>query len=273
MTNVLRDAFPENSVLRAETLRAAAARSRLYVIFLTPRSGSTWLTELAMNTGALGAPQEWFNEGWILTDYNALGCVPPRPRGTLDVNAYVDEIVDEGRGVAGLELSMQQALLLRGLIDGPFDPSWLKATFYLRRRDIAAQAVSLYRSVVSNRYHSYQRNSPKELRAFANAEYDRERLLGFLGFIIKVERTFGALFKSCGLAPIPLLYEDLEADPLAALRRIALAIGVEPPERVPPTTLKVMRDETSAVWRERLMSDLPADMGAAIREIRPAPGS
>jgi trehalose 2-sulfotransferase len=131
MKNLLRDAFPADSNLRAETLTAAAERSRLYVIFLTPRSGSTWLTELAMNTGVLGAPQEWFNDGWIYTDQPALGCLPPRLRKIEDVNQYVKAIVDEGRGTAGLELSVFQATMLCEMIERPFDPRWLAASFYL----------------------------------------------------------------------------------------------------------------------------------------------
>jgi trehalose 2-sulfotransferase len=259
MRNLLRGAFPVSSVLRADTIKAAAGRSRLYVIFLTPRSGSTWLTELAMNTGALGVPHEWFNDTWIYTDEPALGCLPPRSRGIAEVNEYVDAIVDEGQGIAGLQLSVFQAAMLQEMIDCPFDLRWLKACFYLRRRDLAAQAVSLYRSVVSGRFHSYQ-STPQHIQAFEAVEYDHDSILKWLRFLIECEQRFSELFRSCRIRPISLFYEDLLADPLGMLRQIARGIDVMPPQSLPSTTLSIMRDGANALWREQLAKNLSPDI-------------
>ncbi len=270
MKNLLRDAFPANSVLHASTLKEAASRSRLYVIFLTPRSGSTWLTELAKNSGVLGTPQEWFNDGWIYTEKPALGCLPPRLRGLADVNEYVDAIVDEGPGIAGLELSVFQALMLREMIDGPFDPRWLAATFYLRRRDLAAQAVSLYRSVASGRFHSYQ-IQPEAVQAFEAVEYDFDGLLKWLQFLIECEQRFDDLFRSCGLSPVPLYYEDFLKDPLGLLQQIAWRLGATTPQNLPPTSLTLMRDATSAAWRERFVKDIPESVRMSVDPNRLSP--
>lgn len=264
MKNLLRGAFPNNSTIRTDTLRAAAQRSRLYIIFLTPRSGSTWLTELATNSGTLGAPQEWFNQGWIYTDELALGCRPPIVRGISDVNLYIDDIVDEGNGVAGLELSVHQAIMVRQLLDGPFDPNWLTATFYIRRRDLIGQAISLYRSVGSGLFHSYQ-DKAEQLKSFASMEYDHDKAIDWLRHIIDSERRFDEeLFKSCELSPIPLFYEDLQADPLTVLQMIAQAVGSPALTHLPKTTLRVLRDSKSLDWRERLSNNLPNDIRGAI---------
>jgi LPS sulfotransferase NodH len=256
MKNLLRDAFPTNSVLRASTCSAAAARSRLYVILLTPRSGSTWLTELLIGAGYLGAPQEWFNDGWIYSEEPALGCLPPKLRGLSDVNDYLDAIVDEGRGVAGLELSVFQAEMLGDLMDGPVDPNWLTAVFYLRRRDLFSQAVSLYRSVASGRFHSYQ-NSADQIEAFNSTPFDLEKLIEWLNFLILCEKKFAEAFERYRLRPIDLFYEDLVRDPLAMVQKIASAIGVEPPQSLAPASMSVLRDSTSADWRERLAQATP----------------
>jgi trehalose 2-sulfotransferase len=189
------------------------AGPRLWNDFLIPRSGSTWLTELATNTGALGVPHEWFNDNWIYTDEPVLGCLPSRLRGIAEVNEYVDAIVDEGQGIAGLQLSVFQAAMLQEMIDSPFDPRWLKACFYLRRRDLAAQAVSLYRSVVSGRFHSYQ-STQQHIQAFKAVEYDHDNIIKWLHFIIDCEQQFSQLFRSCRIRPISLFYEDLLVDPL-----------------------------------------------------------
>lgn len=267
MKNLLEGAFPTNSVLRASTCKAAASRSRLYIIFLTPRSGSTWLTELVMSAGRLGAPQEWFNDGWIHTEEPALGCLPPKLRGISDINAYVDAVVDEGGGVAGLQLSVFQAAMLGELLDGPVDPKWLRAIFYLRRKDLYAQAVSAYRSVASGRFHSYQ-NSADQIDAFNSVKFDQEKLIEWLNFLIISEKKFAELFERRRVQPIDLYYEDIVLDPLGTLREIASAIGVDPPRSLGPTSLTVMRDSTSADWRERLARATPPETRAWIESRR-----
>jgi hypothetical protein len=53
---------------------------------------------------------------WIYTDELVLGCKPPKVRGISDINQYFNVIVDEGNGVAGLRLSVFQALMLKGRV-------------------------------------------------------------------------------------------------------------------------------------------------------------
>lgn len=259
MNNLLRGAFPENSLLRADTLRRAADRASLYVIFLTARSGSGWLTDLATNTGSLGCPHEWFNYDWVYTDRPALGFLPPRLRGVGDINAYVDQIVDEGHGVAGVELSIFQALMLYELIEQPVDLQPVKAFFYLRRRDIVAQAISLYRSIASQLFHSYERTG-ESIRRFNEVPYSYEGIWEWLRSLIDDERRFRELFDSCGIAPTSFFYEDLLENPLAILRQISEALGVTPPDAIPKTSLEIMRDETSKKWQAQFLRELPPDI-------------
>jgi len=212
-----------------------------------------------MNTRVLGSPQEWFNDSWIYSDQASLGCRPPRLRGLTDINAYVDDFIDEGGGVAGIELSVFQAMMLQELIDGPFDPDWLAASFYLRRRDVVAQAISLYKSVSSNRFHSYQ-DGEVALKAFRDVEYDRDGILHWTRFLLDSERRFEEMFEACRIAPASLFYEDLQSDPLGVLGTIARAVGVEAPVGLPDTTLTIMRDDQSSDWGARILADLPEDL-------------
>jgi trehalose 2-sulfotransferase len=257
MKNLLRGAFPGNSVLSIETLRRARTRSKLYVIFLTPRSGSTWLTELALNSGELGCPQEWFNDEWIYSDELHLGCAPPRLRGISDVSAYIDSIVDEGQGTAGIELSVYQAMMLRELLDEPFDPTLLNASFYLRRKDKAAQAISLYRSVLSGYWHSYQ-SDPGQLLSFKSTQYDFDEILKWRRHIDEIEARFDKLFYACGFDPIRIYYEELCRDPLGILNRICVALGKQPLRELPRSSLGILRDAISTDWEERFARELRA---------------
>jgi trehalose 2-sulfotransferase len=259
----VRGAFPGGDSLHAGALQALAKRSRLYAIFMTPRSGSTWLTELVMNAGGLGVPQEWFNEIWVHMKEPSIGCRPPRLRGVTEINEYVAEIVGEGQGIAGIELSLSQALNLGELIDQPFDPSWFAASFYLRRKNLIAQTISLYRSAVSGVFHSYQ-DSPEERQVFNAVEFNYSHLLHWLKFLIRCERRFEALFRVYNIRPIPLYYEDIVADPLRALRHIARGIGGPPVTKIPDTSLTVLRDRKSAEWQDRFLKSLPHSMFATL---------
>lgn len=263
MLNRLKSAFPLGSVIRSDTLRRSSKSSRIYVIFIVPRSGSSWLTELAMNSHTLGAPQEWFNEDWIYSNEPALGCLPPRMRGTSEINEYIESIIDDGNGVAGIELSLFQTLMLHELLDSPFDQSWIAASFYLRRYDLAAQAVSLYRSATSGRFHSYQ-SKPHEIHQFNSVEYHHDKLVETLYFLIDYEARFDRLFASCNIQPVPLYYEHLQSDPLRVLERLAASIGSPAPLVIPKTSLTPLRDATSAEWRRRLVSRLPSDIVSSV---------
>jgi LPS sulfotransferase NodH len=239
----------------------------LYAIFIMPRSGSTWLTELAANTNRLGTPHEWFNEHWIYTDKLSLGYRPPLVRGISDVNKYVESIVEEGAGVAGIELSISQTMMVPDLLDEAFDPKLFSATFYLRRRDVIAQAISSYRAGTSGRWHSYQ-SSPEQMRSFNSVQYDLDALVYTVKVLLETESKFLNIFHDCAISPISLFYEDLQADPLSALREMAVAIGISPPDTIPETTLTIMRDETSRVWCDRLNSELPMDLAELVEARR-----
>ena len=265
MDNLLFRAFPENSTLRVNTLRAASERAKLYIIFMTPRSGSTWLTELIKNAEALGIPQEWFNDTWIYSEEEALGCRPPRLRGTLDINDYVNSIVNECNGIAGIELSAYQAIMLRDLLDTNFDPQILSTSFYLRRRDIVSQAVSLYRSISSSRFHSYQ-NDKHTVDLFNSVEYRYNGILESLNMILDSERIFSELFAECNIIPNYIFYEDLVSDPLAELNKIGWTLGTPYQSVLPMTSLSIMRDTRSASWASQFTSELPSEIFNIIQE-------
>src|SRR5262245_3349013 len=103
--NTLEPYFKDGSRIRIANLQELTNKRDLYVIFLTPRSGSTWLTDLLRLTGTLGCPQEWLNPGFLGGSEMALGCIPPRVSGIYEVNDYLDDVLKQQHGaVAGIEL-------------------------------------------------------------------------------------------------------------------------------------------------------------------------
>jgi len=243
--NPLVQTFRDGSVLSATAIREAAKAHRLYVLFILPRTGSTWLTELARGTKVLGTPQEWFNEEWIQTSEPALGCLPPKARGTLNINDYVESIVDDAVEAVGVELTINQVRLVHDLIEGAIDVKEV-TWFYLRRRDLVSQAISLYRSAASGLFHSYQDIAFAE--RLNEVKFDGPGILRSMSFLVDCEVLFEDFFKECRILPCPLFYEDLIADPLVFLQLMAKTIGCSVPTRLPSTTLQVLRNSRSVEW-------------------------
>lgn len=237
-------AFPENSVLDVDLFDRLAETSTLYVILILPRSGSTWFCEMIGATGGLGLPQEWFNAGFVQRDKLHLGCKPPKVRGISDINRYVEEIVDEGDGVAGVQLSYWNALSLTELTDGRIPIGKIK-WFYLRRRDVLAQAISLFKSVESGYWHSYQ---PQQDKLDA-VQFDQDKCIKMLEQIIEDEIRLEKMMSGCGINPVRLFYEDIQAHPLQSLRMFAQLIGQRPPNSLPETELKKLRRSNADSWK------------------------
>jgi LPS sulfotransferase NodH len=249
----LERAFPASSVLRASTVTALKRQSTLYVMFIIARSGSTWLTDMAMRGGRLGAPQEWFNDEWIQGAEPALGCKPPRLAGTGDINEYATRCVADHRstiGLMGVQLSYHQTLGLMRAMEDPAAAATLPL-FYLRRRNILAQAISLYKSVESGLFHSYQNTGKNTV--FTAPAYDQQKIALWLGHLVDCEAGFAALFASCGAAPVALFYEDMVARPAEYLAMIEHRItGHTPPAAVAPASpLRQLGDAQSLAWEER----------------------
>ena len=49
-----------------------------YIIFFTPRSGSTWLGDLLVSTKFAGKPREWFNPQHLKKSVEQFGSVTPQ---------------------------------------------------------------------------------------------------------------------------------------------------------------------------------------------------
>ena len=249
-------AFPDGASIRPEVLRGAASGRRLYAIFVIARSGSTWLTELARNTGVLGGPQEWLNPNFCLATEQHLGCPPPVHFGTTEINEYILAFIrhSETAGIAGIELSWPQieALSTRALAGVDF--SFLSTCFYLRRRDVVAQSISLYRSAASGFFHSYQ-TLPYLRNQFQEVEYDADAIAGNMVHLIDCENAFEEMFLSCGLTPIRWFYEDLVAAPAKVIQQMAAGLRTCLDSDNPGSTLMKLADVKNTEWVARFQVD------------------
>jgi len=257
MGNLIADAFPANPIISIATSNRILKGKRVYVIFFLPRSGSTWLTELASKDGRLGTPHEWFNEWWIYGDGELLGCVPPRVMGTHDINEYIERVVEMYRspnGVMGLEISLTQMRMLIKIVENPHSIKGVLTVFYLRRRNLVAQAISIYRSVATSYFHSFQDDSEARSR-FDALDYSGDAIAGCMQDIINYENSFEELFATCGIKPHRFFYEDIVADNSHVLDWMAATVtGSTTPGAGTPSEdwlIKPISDWKNRAWEEQ----------------------
>ena len=267
--NKIASCFTGGARISTAILRDIAQKHKLYVVFLTARSGSSWLIDLAKSTGTLGCPQEWFNPDFVAGEEASLGCLPPKLLNTMEINLYIQKVVEQqGNDAAGIELSYYSALKVFELLDGPVDASIFSAAFYLRRRDIVAQGISLYRSATSGFFHSYQTDSDAQAR-FAGMEYDAEAIKHYIEHLLECELGFERMFADYGIAPLRVYYEDLVAAPGYVLSIMSKLLGTRVERYCIKSSLKKVSDSKNSLWASRFEKDNPSWV-EAFSSTRPA---
>jgi LPS sulfotransferase NodH len=126
--------------------RAHAAAGSSYLIFFTARSGSSWLASRLRSTGLMGDPDEWLNP-----DFWELNRARFKARS---VSEYILSLRSEcctSNGVFGCQLSGGQLKMWGPAVLDYLRP--ISRSFCLFRRDIVAQAVSLYSAVTTRTFH------------------------------------------------------------------------------------------------------------------------
>lgn len=204
MSNPFADVSIDPARFRADMRRTGARKT--YGIFFTPRSGSSWLTDMISRTGRLGRPEEWFNPSFV-------------PRVAQSVNAgnladYVKMLKRKQApgGIFGFEITYYQMLSTFGS-EAAFLAQFPAATpaFFLVREDIVLQAVSLAKSVATSVYHSVGTPEEEIGRSDAEFEYDVGTIEHWLAHILDQEVRFERFFARNGVRPVRFSYELMMA--------------------------------------------------------------
>lgn len=190
---------------------------RRYAIHFTPRSGSSWLTDIAEQSGVLGSPRECFNPNFMPEMVCALGA--------LGLTEYIDVLGRrfQAEGNWGFEITHYQ-------LEHVFENA---AEFHahlgdvrhiwLVREDIVAQAVSLQKLDVVGVAHSVNMSAGERTSAEARFDYDAEAIGKWLLHLQRLENITEQYFDDFGITPLRLSYERMIShgsdDVVAALLR------------------------------------------------------
>jgi LPS sulfotransferase NodH len=235
-------ARPDLPIQKPGVSQASSAR-RGYVICAEPRSGSNLLCQALASTGRLGRPLDYFHaaglraKGW--SDY------PAAPERQLDM------LLAHGvtpNGVYGFKLFSVRFDAISGL-------GWAERLpalhfVHLGRLDLLGQAISDLRSAQTGQYRA---GAPPA----APPRYDRRAIARRLAMLARGEARWRAYFARNGIAPLQLRYEEVAANPQAAVEAVAALVGVAEPVRIDPARIevRVQRDALSDDWRARFLAE------------------
>ena len=194
-----------------------------YQIFFTPRSGSSWLTGVLSSTMALGVPDEYFNPDFLLPNARSLNA--------NNLTRYIAMLKRKRAqgGVFGFEITYFQMLKTFGSElfyrqhFGPHIPA-----FYLFRKDIVKQAISLWKLADARIGHSTHVKQADIAKVDAILNYNQVEIRKWIMHILRQEVGFNRFFGQFGYKPERLCYEDITAtDAVGVAKYFVGRLGIE----------------------------------------------
>jgi LPS sulfotransferase NodH len=199
---------------------------RPYLLASAPRSGSTYVSHLLWQTGCLGAPLEYCNfeplgpYGHAADNlaeqarlWRAALARRTSPGGVFGLKGFPAQFEDLQRGNPGLLGEVMRTIL----------PSRAHGrVIVLHRRDRTAHAISYARAILSGIWRAEQERGSRH-----EPEYSRIAVERAARLIESQETAWRAMLADVKIAALELWYEDVLADPPAALAAIAGYLGVE----------------------------------------------
>lgn len=198
-------------------LKADPITRPVLMIAISPRTGSTWLcSELAIATRA-GRIMEIFN-----------------PRGHIQRHGYWKPGMNFKRYMAALAGRRVPAFIFKtAWMDFQHVATMAQDLFpdlrvaYLRRRNLNAQALSLYNAHMTGRWHSDGFGTERLPSTERSPSFDPDAARRMWRTIESELAGWEGFFAANGLKPLELYYEDFQADPRPAITALASLVGVD----------------------------------------------
>jgi LPS sulfotransferase NodH len=234
-----------------------------YLICGTPRTGSTLLCGLLQSTGVAGRPESYFRQP-NEEDWADRWQLPRRADGSFSYLEFVRAAIAAGSTTNGVFAARvmwgtldEMLAKLRAASGRPgSDLDLLTWAFgplrflHLRRDDTLAQAVSWARA---EQTQFWQHGDS----ASGEPSFDFEQIDELVRTIDDHNRSWRDWFRSAGVQPYEIRYEDLTADPVATTRDVLGYLGLQPPADVVITSAhRRQADAVNADWIARYRKEV-----------------
>jgi LPS sulfotransferase NodH len=214
----------------------------VWAICTVARSGSSWLSQLIASTHRLGYPDEYLLE-WPKR------CAEWGLSPTPSFEQYLALVVRAKSTANGV-------FAVKGSVDEmtPFFSVFPQTPcVWLRRSNRLEQAISWYRAHDGKLWTRTSRTAARSI----SLPYSASRIAYFLQEIARREQAWEEFFRRRRSPPLTLIYEDLTADPAAAVHAIAQYLGVDATDMsITESDFRVVRDQTTRDWLARAAQDL-----------------
>jgi LPS sulfotransferase NodH len=243
-----------------------------YIICTSPRSGSTLLCRLLTATGIAGNPESYFHtsslDGWRM-DLGFTDQDPVSERETLA--AIFDEARAQGAndtGIFGLRLQRHSfdffLKKLEVLYPEPNNDSQrIKAAFgktlfiHLTCKNRLEQAISYVKASQSGLWHQAPDGSELErLSAPCEPVYDADQIEQSMEELTAFDKEWESWFTMQDITPLPIIYNELSADPTGILAIILEQLGLDTKAArgINPGIAK-LADMINRSWAERFLAE------------------
>jgi LPS sulfotransferase NodH len=205
---------------KLEELEKMPDPEHTYIIAITPRSGSSYLSDVITKTKQLGRPGEFLSQAVI---QNVVKTIPGK-----NSEQYLRNVMrfrKTRNHVSGIKASWFQ---FRNFQDSMVDKSQLLKFkyIYLTRKDLNAQAVSLYRATATTVFHTNIEHSEEALKKLNTLQYDYTQIKNWYLHIVEQEKGWKKFFQNNNISPLTIYYEDIDDDISKVLKRIAKYLGI-----------------------------------------------
>ncbi|GLR66730.1 hypothetical protein GCM10010909_14100 [Acidocella aquatica] len=240
--NSIFEVFPDLRQLADNRFAGVSCAKPTIMLAMTARTGSTHLCAALEEAGDVGRPGEIFNP-------RGVAAMERQRRGVELFADYMHSFATGPSPVFIFKTSWQDF--------APFAQDW-RTLFpnlrvaYLDRKNLAAQAVSLYRAQVSGNWHQpagqahAQAQDPRQ-------NFDLQRICTLMQELTDEKRAWEQFFHAESLTPARLFYENFHNDITQALRFLAAEMGLGLRADIPPGVgLRKLADSTNRDWTERV---------------------
>jgi trehalose 2-sulfotransferase len=236
-----------------------------YFITTMPRSGGHLLCEALESAKIAGMPNEYFEPDF---EHNWRD----RLRSSAEDVDYFEKVVilrSTPNGVFGAKVIWPQYELLKRRLRPIYgrdlgDLELLERRFphlrfvWLRRRDKVRQAISYYKAIWTDVWHSAEvltrlgQQSPSRPPT-RETPFDFREIDKYVRYFNEAEEKWARYFEEVGVVPIEVVYEDFAQayEPTVVDILCSLEIPIPAGFRVAPPRLQKLADKTSDDWVER----------------------
>jgi LPS sulfotransferase NodH len=208
------------------------------MLAITPRTGSTHFCVALHQAGQSVEPTEIFNP-------RGPAAAERDRRGVASFAAYIASFARDPDTAFIFKTSWHDAAPIAPFLRSLFPD--LRVVF-IDRKNIAAQAVSLFRAEVLNLWHR-RPGQAASLPPNGEDKFDLQRICAILANLEAEKRLWESFFAAQGILPLRLRYEDFETDVNIALRSLIPALNLPLRTDLPSGAgLQQLADATSQDW-------------------------